>query len=201
MWPNCTQIPSSGELWWSWSWQSYDDDYWYFRIMEALWMFLKCKFAQQKSNCLHAYANYAMFTISNTISTSIIVMLRYAASLFLEHHLPWAEGNNYQYRFSYFGLCNFICSRFYSINSQFFAIVCIPWWFVSGQYHRVHAPGLHHDNAPGVTHRWTFNCNPMKSKVWLVFMVFKVVSWCFNVVSWFFLGFHGFPWCNSQVNF
>ena len=23
-----------------------------------------------------------------------------------------------------------------------------------GQYHRVHAPGLHHDNAPGVTHRW-----------------------------------------------
>jgi len=47
----------------------------------------------------------------------------YAASLFLEYHLPWAEGANYQYRFSYFG-----------------------------QYHRVHAPGLHHDNAPGVTH-------------------------------------------------
>jgi len=47
----------------------------------------------------------------------------YAASLFLEYHLPWAEGTNYQYRFSYFG-----------------------------QYHRVHAPGLHHDNAPGVTH-------------------------------------------------
>ena len=115
MWPNCTQIPSSGELWWSWSWQSYDDDYWYFRIMEALWMFLKCKIAQKKS-WLHAYANYVMFSMSNTISTSIIViLLRYAASLFLEHHLPWAEGTNYQYRFSYFGLCNFICSQFYPI--------------------------------------------------------------------------------------
>ena len=30
-------------------------------------------------------------------------LVRYAASLFLEYHLPWAEGANYQYRFSYFG--------------------------------------------------------------------------------------------------
>ena len=30
-------------------------------------------------------------------------MFRYAASLFLEYHLPWAEGATYQYRFSYFG--------------------------------------------------------------------------------------------------
>merc|ERR1719369_1058272 len=43
--------------------------------------------------------------------------------LFLQHHLQHSRVNTFQYRFSYFG-----------------------------EYHRVGAPGLHHDNCPGVTH-------------------------------------------------
>ena len=47
----------------------------------------------------------------------------YANHMFLKHHLIHSEANTFQYRFSYFG-----------------------------KYHRVGAPGLDHDNCPGVTH-------------------------------------------------